>query len=127
MPKQTKTTTAETPVSIQTESVAPKQKATKKVVAAVPVNAAAPVVVESKEVKEKVKKVKAPKTEVVEPVVAAAVDGENTVVAPVDETAESALNELSIEFFAKLQQANSLISSLKADFRTLEKKFQMLA
>ena len=124
MPKQTKTTTAETPVSIQTESVAPKQKATKKVVAAVPVNAAAPVVVESKEVKEKVKKVKAPKTEVVEPVVAAAVDGENTVVAPVDETAESALNELSIEFFAKLQQANSLISSLKADFRTLEKKFQ---
>ena len=124
MPKQTKTTIAETPVA-QTESVAPKQKATKKVVAPVAVDAAAPVVVESKEVKEKVKKVKASKSEVVEPVVAAAVDGENTVVAaPVDETADSALNELSIEFFAKLQQANSLISSLKADFRTLEKKFQ---
>jgi hypothetical protein len=129
MPKQTKTT-VETPVPIQTESVAPKQKATKKVVAAAPVDAAAlapvtstsePVVAESKQ---KVKKVKAPKSEVVEPVAVAPVDGENVVVAPVDETTESALNELSIEFFAKLQQANSLISSLKADFRTLEKKYQ---
>jgi hypothetical protein len=122
MPKQTKTT-VETPVPIQTESVAPKQKATKKVVAAAPVDAAAlvPVVAESKQ---KVKKVKAPKSEVVEPVVVAPVDGENVVVTPVDETTESALNELSIEFFAKLQQANSLISSLKADFRTLEKKYQ---
>jgi len=121
MPKQTKTT-VETPVA-QTESVAPKQKATKKVVAAAPVDAAAlvPVVAESKQ---KVKKVKASKSEVVEPVVVAPVDGENVVVAPVDETTESALNELSIEFFAKLQQANSLISSLKADFRTLEKKYQ---
>ena len=126
MPKQTKTT-VETPVPIQTESVAPKQKATKKVVAAAlaPVTSTSEsVVVDSKEEKQKVKRVKAPKSEVAQPVAVAPVDGENVVVAPVDETTESALNELSIEFFAKLQQANSLISSLKADFRALEKKFQ---
>ena len=131
MTKQTKTTTVETPVSIQTESVAPKQKATKKVVAAASVDVVAasvpvtstsePVVVDAKQ---KVKKVKATKSELAQPVAVAPVDGENVVVAPVDETTESALNELSIEFFAKLQQANSLISSLKADFRALEKKFQ---
>ena len=121
MPKQTKASTVETPVPVQTESVAPKQKVSKKVAAPV-VDAQAPVVTEPK-----VKRVKAPKTEVVEkvavPVTEVDANAVTTTVA-VEETSDSALNELSVEFFAKIQQLNSLVSSLKADFRTLEKKYQ---
>jgi chromatin remodeling complex protein RSC6 len=119
MPKQTKASTVETPVPVQTESVAPKQKVSKKV--ATPVVASdAPVVTESK-----VKKVKAPKTEVVEKVAVPSTEVDlATTNVVVEETSDSALNELSVEFFAKIQQLNSLVSSLKADFRTLEKKYQ---
>ena len=70
----------------------------------------------------KVKKVKAPKVEAVaSPVV-------ETVSAVVDEPvlavdAETPITEQSVEFLAKLQQLGVLISSLKAEYRTLEKKW----
>jgi upstream activation factor subunit UAF30 len=68
----------------------------------------------------KVKKAKAPKVETA-PV-------ESQVVAPVVESAdavdgEAPLAEQSIEFLAKLQQLGVLISSLKVEYRTLEKKW----
>jgi upstream activation factor subunit UAF30 len=73
-------------------------------------------------VEKKVKKTKAPKTETT-PV------GESQIVAPVVETVdvvvdgEAPLAEQSIEFLAKLQQLGVLISSLKVEYRTLEKKW----
>jgi len=72
-------------------------------------------------VEKKVKKAKAPKTETV-PV------SDSQVVAPVVETVdavdgEAPLAEQSIEFLAKLQQLGVLISSLKVEYRTLEKKW----
>jgi chromatin remodeling complex protein RSC6 len=45
--------------------------------------------------------------------------------APVEtEPTETTFTELSLDFNAKLQQLSSLISSLKSDYRALEKKFQ---
>ena len=80
-------------------------------------------VVETPVVKEKkVKVTKTPKVEAAapapEPVAAAAP-------AAVDAAAESddLLNEQSLEFVAKLQQLGSLISSLKTEYRSLEKKW----
>lgn len=70
----------------------------------------------------KVKKVKAPKVEtVVAPVV-------ETVQTVVEETVlavdtETPLAEQSVEFLAKLQQLSMLISSLKVEYKTLEKKW----
>jgi chromatin remodeling complex protein RSC6 len=66
----------------------------------------------------KVKKTKAPKSEApVEPVVAAS--------APVAEESdvEAPLAEQSVEFLAKLQQLSVMISSLKSEYRALEKKW----
>ena len=73
----------------------------------------APVVVEKK-----VKKTKAPKVETAATTVTESV-------APVAETAdvETPLAEQSVEFLAKLQQMSVLISSLKTEYRTLEKKW----
>ena len=75
----------------------------------------------------KVKKVKAPKVEsapvtekVSEPVTVSSVTEESTL-AVVD--AETSVVEQSVEFLAKLQQLGVLISSLKAEYRTLEKKW----
>jgi|LauGreDrversion4_1035100.scaffolds.fasta_scaffold201237_1 upstream activation factor subunit UAF30 len=79
----------------------------------------------------KVKKAKAVKTDaeqqlattnsvVVAPVVTPVVD-EPVVVETLD--AEAHVAEQSIEFVAKLQQLNVLISSLKAEYRVLEKKW----
>jgi chromatin remodeling complex protein RSC6 len=75
---------------------------------------ATPVVQAAAPVKEK--KVKAP----VEPVVVAAVAA-----APAVEQAdvEAAIASQSVEFLAKLQQLGALISSLKTEYRTLEKKW----
>ena len=73
--------------------------------------------VETAVVEKKVKKTKAPKTEAVAettPVVDAA---------PVETDAEAPLAEQSVEFLAKLQQLGVLISSLKSEYRTLEKKW----
>ena len=86
---------------------------------------AAPVVVESAALavaEKKVKKTKAPKEESAAPVVSA----ESKTDAPVAEhvvDAETPLTEQSIEFMAKLQQLGVLISSLKTEYRTLEKKW----
>ena len=88
---------------------------------------AAPVVVDATPVV-KEKKVKAPKTVKVDaaaPVVAAPLES-TTVVAPVEgEVPESddLINEQSLEFTAKLQQVSALLSSLKSDFRAIEKKW----
>ena len=72
-----------------------------------------------------VKKVKAPKEQVSAPVleVAPVITTEETVVvdAPVD--GETPLAEQSMEFLAKLGQLSSLISSLKTEYRVLEKKW----
>jgi upstream activation factor subunit UAF30 len=73
----------------------------------------APVVVEKK-----VKKTKAPKVETATTTVTESV-------APVAETAdvETPLAEQSVEFLSKLQNISVLISSLKTEYRTLEKKW----
>lgn len=60
------------------------------------------------------------------PVVVAPVVLEEVVAAPVEATStptESSLVEQSTDFFAKLQQLSSVISSLKAEYRSLEKKW----
>jgi len=70
---------------------------------------------------------KAKKSEVAAPVDAA--PAAPVVVAPVEEShsadaeADAPVAEQSIEFLAKLQQLGVLISSLKAEYRTLEKKW----
>jgi upstream activation factor subunit UAF30 len=68
----------------------------------------------------KVKKTKAPKAESA-PVDAATVVDATPVVADAD--VEAPLAEQSVEFLAKLQQLGVLISSLKSEYRTLEKKW----
>jgi chromatin remodeling complex protein RSC6 len=83
--------------------------------------ATAPVVdaaaaVEKKARKPKAVKVEAASAPVETPVVDAAV-----VAAAAD--AEAPLAEQSVEFLAKLQQLGTLISSLKTEYRTLEKKW----
>uniref|UniRef100_A0A6C0EQL0 DM2 domain-containing protein n=1 Tax=viral metagenome TaxID=1070528 RepID=A0A6C0EQL0_9ZZZZ len=74
----------------------------------------------------KVKKVKTPKVEVAPvvdtPVVSdAPVNSDSEAVALAD--AEAPVAEQSIEFLAKLQQLGLLISSLKTEYRVLEKKW----
>ena len=100
MPKKSSTKTAET------EQVTP-------VVAANTVESAP--VVEKKA--RKPKAAKAESTSVPEPVVVAPVD------APVDAETDAPVAEKSVEFLAKLQQLGVLISSLKAEYRTLEKQW----
>jgi len=80
--------------------------------------ATAPVVVDAAAaVEKKARKPKAVKAETA-PVVDAAVDA-----AVVVADAEAPLAEQSVEFLAKLQQLGTLISSLKTEYRTLEKKW----
>jgi upstream activation factor subunit UAF30 len=68
-------------------------------------------------VEKKVKKTKTPKTEAVAETTPA------VETAPVEGEAEAPLAEQSVEFLAKLQQLSVLISSLKSEYRTLEKKW----
>ena len=86
-----------------------------------------PVVVESAAVEKKARKPKAPKVEVAPitpaPVVAESVSAPVVSVPVVSADAEAPLAEQSVEFLAKLQQLGVLISSLKAEYRTLEKKW----
>ena len=77
-----------------------------------PVEAAAPAA------EKKVKKTKAPQAETAPVEAAPVVDA-----APVEADAEAPLAEQSVEFLAKLQQLGVLISSLKSEYRTLEKKW----
>jgi chromatin remodeling complex protein RSC6 len=105
MPKKSATKTAET------EQVTP-------VVANID---AAPVV------EKKVRKPKSAKTETVTSLDVAPVDTPSVVapvdVAPVDVEVDAPVAEKSVEFLAKLQQLGVLISSLKAEYRILEKQW----
>jgi len=68
----------------------------------------------------KVKKVKAPK----ESVAAAPVAVEAPkATEPVAESTDAVMTEKSSEFFSKLQQVSALISSLKSEYRLLEKQW----
>ena len=70
----------------------------------------------------KVKKVKAPK---VEAAPAAPVDSSVPVSADVVvESTETSIAQEARDFSAKLQQLSTIISNMKSDFRTLEKKMQ---
>ena len=85
---------------------------------------ATPVIIESAApaVEKKARKPKAVKAEAPATVVESAtpaVESADAVVAD----AEAPLAEQSVEFLAKLQQLGVLISSLKAEYRTLEKKW----
>ena len=100
----------------------PKKTSSKTETEQVVVAATAPVVVDTAAaVEKKARKPKAVKAEaaapVETPVVAAAAD------AAVAADAEAPLAEQSVEFLAKLQQLGTLISSLKTEYRTLEKKW----
>jgi chromatin remodeling complex protein RSC6 len=121
--------------------MAPKQTKTPKSTDSAPVNVSAPVVeiVSTPVVAEvvsaavdktpKVKKVKAPKVDVVAPVSEKLSEPVVTVSSVTDESTlavadvEASVAEQSVEFIAKLQQLGVLISSLKAEYRTLEKKW----
>jgi len=96
MPKKTSKTSAETEQVVETVS--------------------APVVVEKKE-----KKVKAPKVEAAP----APVVSEQVVAATTESNcdAEAPLAEQSVEFLAKIQQLSVMISTLKTEYRALEKKW----
>jgi upstream activation factor subunit UAF30 len=82
------------------------------IVAAAVVETAAPAVAEKKPRKAKAAAAPAPAVEVA-----------STSVAPATENAEVAIVEQSIDFMAKLNQANAIISALKSEFRALEKKW----
>jgi upstream activation factor subunit UAF30 len=104
----------------------PRSKTTKTAEATEQVSTPAPVVntaVAEKAVK--VKKTKSSKTdEVSTPVVSVAPVEENVVAVPEDTVdAEAPVAEKSVEFLAKLQQIGVLISSLKTEYRTLEKQW----
>jgi len=108
-PKQTKTKVSDSaPVSVSAPAPAP-----------VVVESASPVVVDKAP---KVKKVKAPKVETAPVVQETVVTTDDAVAAVVVDT-EAPIAEQSVEFLAKLQQLGVLISSLKAEYRTLEKKW----
>lgn len=71
-------------------------------------------------VEKKVKKEKAPKQEVA---AATVVESAPVVAAEQTHEGEAPIAERSIEFLSKLQQISVLISSLKSEFRTLEKQW----
>ena len=93
------------------------------------VPASVPAVVETSApvVDKKARKPKAPKVDAVAPVAPVEVSPVTPVVEPVVSgdaaDAEAPLTEQSVEFLAKLLQLGILISSLKAEYRTLEKKW----
>jgi upstream activation factor subunit UAF30 len=116
-PKQTKT-----PKSTESASASVSAPVVEIVSAPLVVEVSPPVVDKAP----KVKKAKAPKVEAApvsekasEPVLAVTEESITLVVADV----ETSVAEQSVEFLAKLQQLGVLISSLKAEYRTLEKKW----
>lgn len=99
----------------------PKKTSSKTETEQVVVTATAPVVDAAAAVEKKARKPKAAKVE-------AAASVETPVVAATDAAVgaaetEAPLAEQSVEFLAKLQQLGTLISSLKTEYRTLEKKW----
>lgn len=123
MPKTTKSETAPAQVAAPKAEKAPKAPKAEKVAApkaekvekvVAPVEAAAP----------KAKKAAAPKAPKTPAVAAAAVPAPAVVAvegAAVSETAATVTSEFT-DFMTKLQQLGGLISSLKTEFRSLEKK-----
>jgi upstream activation factor subunit UAF30 len=102
----------------------PAKKTTSKTETEQVATSVVPAVVETAPVVDKkVRKPKAPKVEAASSV--PVVDVTTTVDAVVSEAAdtEAPLAEQSVEFLAKLQQLGVLISSLKAEYRTLETKW----
>jgi len=93
---------------------------------ATPVITAPVVTASSATVEKKTRKPKADAAPVSAPVSASAA-GSSTAVstetAVVSEVVEAPLADQSVEFLAKLQQLGSLISSLKTEYKTLEKKW----
>lgn len=86
--------------------------------------AATPVVVETAAAEKKPRKAKAVKVEPVADTASAVITTTPaTTPAPVAAEAESTLVEQSVEFLAKLQQLGVMISSLKTEYRSLEKKW----
>jgi chromatin remodeling complex protein RSC6 len=109
-PKQTKTKASDSaPASTSVPVPVP-----------VVVESASPVVVDKAP---KVKKVKAPKVETAPVVQETVTVTDDVVTATVDVDVEAPIAEQSVEFLAKLQQLGVLISSLKVEYRTLEKKW----
>jgi chromatin remodeling complex protein RSC6 len=100
----------------------PKKTSSKTETEQVVVTATAPVVVDAPAVEKKARKAKDVKSESVAPA-ETNVDSVAVAVAVVASDVEAPLAEQSIEFLAKLQQLGSLISSLKTEYRTLEKKW----
>ena len=113
MARTTKTTTA----SSKTESTSSVPVVAK---VATPVTVA-PVTASADEKVVKVKKTKAVKSEAVAPVTVAPVVTAAPVETTEDAVVETPLAEKSLEFIAKLQQIGTLITSLKTEYRTLEK------
>ena len=114
-PKQTKTKASDSaPASTSVPVPVP-----------VVVESASPVVVDKAP---KVKKVKAPKVETAPVVqetetVTVSVTDDLVTASTLDVDVEAPIAEQSVEFLAKLQQLGVLISSLKVEYRTLEKKW----
>jgi len=100
------------------KNAAPKTATKKASEAPAPVVAAAAPATPAKEVKEKKPKAAAAAAAAV---AAAPVDAAVDAAAPAD--GEAPLADQSVEFLAKLQQLGTLISSLKAEYRALEKKW----
>jgi upstream activation factor subunit UAF30 len=117
-PAQTKTETA--PAQTKTEKVAKTPKAAKpeKVAAAKP----EPVAVATEIKPKAAKKASAPKTK--EVVAVAPVAVESVSVTPAEVTAVETVSVASefAEFLTKLQQLGTVVSALKTEFRSLEKK-----
>jgi chromatin remodeling complex protein RSC6 len=115
--KQTKSTVADETVT----AAAP--------VVSAPVVAAAPVEVAAPKVKKTVakKETKVDAAPAVAPAASAPVVAAPVVAAPVEDVVvgevESSLSEQSSQFFSKLQQLSVVISSLKSEYRALEKKW----
>jgi len=101
----------------------PKTKSSKTAIETEQVAAPVPVVVESAApvVEKKAKAAKAPKAEAVVASATETVVAGPVVAGPVD--AEAPLAEQSVEFLAKLQQLSVMISTLKTEYRALEKKW----
>jgi len=124
-PKQSKTPksvdSASAPVSVSVSVSTPVVES-----APLVVEVATPVVDKAP----KAKKVKAPKAEaapvvekVSEPVLTVSSVAEDSALTLSVADVEASVAEQSVEFLAKLQQLGVLISSLKAEYRTLEKKW----
>jgi upstream activation factor subunit UAF30 len=80
-----------------------------------------PVTITASVVEPKVKKAKAPKVEVVSAPVTSAVTVAPVVVEETVVEVESPITDKSIDFLAKLNSLGNMLSSLKADYRALEK------